>query len=86
MNYRVRVTKVSGDTVSCTLEIARPAPVPTRTKFRMRRLLRLVRAAAFNAARGQINKPLSVEAHSSLTQHVIQVFRDTAQRYAHLRT
>jgi cytochrome c oxidase assembly factor CtaG len=85
MKFRTNAVLVNNDTLCFTWEIVRPDPIPTRTKFRRRRLLRLVRAAAFAAARGQINKPLSVESHSSLTQHVIQVCRDTAKRYAHLR-
>ena len=76
---------VDGDTIAVSWVIRRPTPVPTRTKYRMRRLLRVVRAAAFDAAREQINKPLSSAEHSALTQHVIKVCRDTAQRYAHLR-
>ncbi|HEX7906707.1 MAG TPA: hypothetical protein VF534_01260 [Paraburkholderia sp.] len=72
--------------MSFTLEIARSAPVATRTKFRMRRLLRIVRAAAFNAARDHIDQPLSPATHTSVTDRVIQVCRDTAKRYAHLRT
>lgn len=86
MKYPPITVQANGDTIEVSWVFRRPDPVPTRLKFRRRRLLRIVRAAAFDAARGQINKPLSVEAHSSLTQHVIQVCRETAKRYAHLRT
>jgi hypothetical protein len=77
MKYRTNVVKVSGDTISVSYEVASRSPIPTRTKFRRRRLLRIVRAAAFKVAR---------DAACSTASGVIQVCRDTAQRYAHLRT
>jgi hypothetical protein len=85
MKFHAKAVLVGDNTIAFTWEIGRPYPVATRTKFRRRRLLRIVRAAAFEAALGQINKPLSAVEHSLLTNHVIQVCRDTAQRYAHLR-
>lgn len=86
MRFRIKSVKAGGDTLALTVVIERPGPIPTRTKFRRRRFLRIVRTAAFEAARGHIDKPLSPATHSSLTQQVIQVCRDTAKRYAHLRT
>lgn len=84
--YKSVDVQIGDNTVSLSWVIRRPDPVSTRLKFRRRRMLRIVRAAAFKAARGNIGRPLSAEAHSSITGHVLQVCRDTAERYAHLRT
>lgn len=86
MRFPAMTCKANGDTIEVSWEIRRPDPVPTRRKYRMRRLLRLVRAAAFDAARGHIDKQLSPGLHSSVTDRVIEACRDTAKRYAHLRT
>jgi hypothetical protein len=84
--YKSVDVQIGDNTVALSWVIRRPDPVPTRLKFRRRRLLRVVRTAAFAAARGHIDKPLSPEVHASVTDRVIQVCRDTAKRYAHLRT
>jgi hypothetical protein len=83
--YKSVDVRIGENAVSLSWVIRRPDPVSTRLKFRRRRLLRIVRSAGFDVARDQIDKPLSSAEHSMLTHHVIQVCRDTAQRYAHLR-
>lgn len=88
MRTPVLTAKVAGDTlvVSWTVPARRAAVVPTRLKLRRRRLKRLMRTAAFSAARGNVGKRLCQEVCTSITNQVIQACQATAARYKHLRT
>jgi len=83
--YVLEANRGTTDTLTVTVRYVPKPKRTTRMKFRMRRFVRTVKAAAFEAAARHLGRPCTREIAGEVSTDVINAMRETATRYAHLK-